>query len=207
MFKLQESKIKTARVGTTNGTPHYVLETHQEINTILTLLLAAIKQVRRNLALNPKVIQKRKLELELKKKVKRKWILKKDILKEAKAVWFLQKQNERQRAISNYRVKKSYLDRIQTPQLIKRLQTNKEKFNDRREERVLERHTIPPNTKTGVDKYCNAGMEHHSGLQAVAAGKRRREGFVTQPSGLSTTDQPSTEKPFQKRQTHFGAVS
>lgn len=32
----------------------------------------------------------------------------KDILKEAKAVWFLQKENQRQHAISNYRVKKSY---------------------------------------------------------------------------------------------------
>jgi len=32
---------------------------------------------------------------------------KKDILKAVKAVWFLQKENERQHAISNYRVKKS----------------------------------------------------------------------------------------------------
>lgn len=108
MFEVQESKIKTARAGTTNAAPRHGLESHQEITTIHALLLVAIKHVRWNLALHPKVINKPKLELECKEKVKKKWILKQDILKEAKAAWFLQKESEGQRAISNYRVKKSY---------------------------------------------------------------------------------------------------
>lgn len=35
-----------------------------------------------------------------------------------------------------------------------------------REERALHRHTIAPNAKMGVCKYCNAGIEHHTGLQS-----------------------------------------
>lgn len=108
MFEVQESKIKTARAGTTNAAPRYGLESHQEITTIHALLSVAIKQVRWNLVLHPKVINKPKLELECKEKVKKKWILKQDILKEVRAVWFPQKESEGQRAISNYRVKKSY---------------------------------------------------------------------------------------------------
>lgn len=108
MFELQESKIKTARAGTTHAAPRHGLESHQEITTIHALLLVPIKQVRWNLALHPKVINKPKLELECKERVKKKWILKQDILKEAKAVWFLQKESKGQHAISNYRVKKSY---------------------------------------------------------------------------------------------------
>lgn len=60
------------------------------------------------MALNPRAIKKPKLQLQSKKICKEKTDFEKDILKEAKAVWFLQKENERQHAISNYRVKKSY---------------------------------------------------------------------------------------------------
>lgn len=69
MFEVQESKIKTARACTTNAAPRHGLESHQEITTIHALLLVAIKHVRWNLALHPKVINKPKLQLECKEKM------------------------------------------------------------------------------------------------------------------------------------------